>query len=153
GAAASPRWTVPVRRPASCGSTATRTSGWPRRAGVRASGRRAGGWPSGSRSGYSEARAGRGTALPRRGRPVLPGGEAMADTVTARIAAYRAAHLNQAGESPEKCEIVQGLETHLSKPKALRFLLDLIGDPDEYDLARVEALKILQLWQPATEQV
>src|SRR3954471_12703077 len=77
----------------------------------------------------------------------------MADTVRARMAAYRAAKLNQNGESHEKCEIVRALEDHLVRPKVLAFFLDLIADPDEYDLARLEALKVLQLWEPPSDRV
>jgi hypothetical protein len=77
----------------------------------------------------------------------------MAAAVAAQIAAYKAAKLDREGESPEKCEIVQGLEEQLSQPEALSFYLDLIADPDEYDMARLEALKILQLWEPPSDRV
>jgi hypothetical protein len=77
----------------------------------------------------------------------------MADAVVAQLAAYRAAKLDQNGQSHEKCEIVRDLEDHLGQPKVLAFYLDLIADPDEYDMARLEALKILQLWDPPNDRV
>ena len=77
----------------------------------------------------------------------------MANSINAMIAAYRAGELDPQGESHVKCAVVGGLEEHLEEPKALAFLLDLIGDPDEYDLARVDALKILQVYEPGSERV
>ena len=77
----------------------------------------------------------------------------MADAVAAHIAAYHAATLNPNGESSEKCEVVRELEDHLGRPKVLAFFQDLIADPDEYDMARLEALKILQLWEPPSDRV
>jgi hypothetical protein len=35
----------------------------------------------------------------------------------------------------------------------LSFFLDLVNDPNEYDLARIEALKILQIWKSPRIQV
>jgi hypothetical protein len=77
----------------------------------------------------------------------------MADGVAAQLAAYRAAKLDKNGESHEKCEIVRDLEDHLGRPKVLAFYLNLIAAPDEYDMARLEALKILQLWEPPNDRV
>lgn len=77
----------------------------------------------------------------------------MAGEAAGKIAAYQAAKLDRNGESHEKCEIVQGLEDHLNRPKVLTFYLDLIADPNEYDMARLGALKILQLWVPPSDRV
>lgn len=77
----------------------------------------------------------------------------MADAVAALIVAYRAAKLDRSAESHEKCEIVRELEGHLGQAKVLAFYLDLIADPDEYDMARLEVLKVFQLWEPPSDRV
>jgi hypothetical protein len=75
----------------------------------------------------------------------------MASVIADRIASFRAATFSEAGESHSKCDIVRGLEEHLAAPEALAFILDLIGDQREYDMARLEALKILQLCEPSSD--
>jgi HEAT repeat protein len=48
------------------------------------------------------------------------------------------------GESPEKIEIVRQLED-IDEPEATHFLSAIAADAAEYDLARIEAIKILEL--------
>lgn len=47
-------------------------------------------------------------------------------------------------ESAEKIEILRELED-LAEAEVTRFLVSIAGDPNEYDLARIEAMKILEL--------
>ena len=72
-----------------------------------------------------------------------------ADTISAQIAAFSAARHDADGESPEKCSVIQSLEDNSSDPRVVSFLLDVISDPNGYDLARIEALKIFQLLVPS----
>jgi hypothetical protein len=39
-------------------------------------------------------------------------------------------------------------EDHLGDPRVAPFLIALAADPDAYDLARIEAMKVLRLWPP-----
>jgi HEAT repeat protein len=39
-------------------------------------------------------------------------------------------------------------EDHLGDPRVVPFLVALAADPDAYDLARIEAMKVLCLWPP-----
>lgn len=48
-----------------------------------------------------------------------------------------------------KFETVRELEDHLADPRAVAFLTEVVADPGEYDLARIEGMKILALWPPA----
>jgi hypothetical protein len=48
-----------------------------------------------------------------------------------------------------KVEIVLELEDRLDDPRALDLFAAVIADPAEYDLARIECIKILQLEPPA----
>jgi len=48
-----------------------------------------------------------------------------------------------------KVEIVLELEDHLTDPRALDLFATVIADPAEYDLARIECVKILHLRPPA----
>jgi len=48
-----------------------------------------------------------------------------------------------------KVEIVLELEDHLTDPRALDLFATVIADPAEYDLARIECVKILRLRPPA----
>ena len=45
--------------------------------------------------------------------------------------------------------VVEKLEEHLGDERALAFVLDLVTDPEANDLARIDALKLLQLWTPS----
>jgi hypothetical protein len=47
-----------------------------------------------------------------------------------------------------KVEIILGLEDHVSDTRVLELFASVIADPAEYDLARIECLKILRLWPP-----
>jgi hypothetical protein len=69
------------------------------------------------------------------------------DAVDGLIAEYRAAVLDEHGECHRKSEIIAALEGHLADERTLAFFLEVIGDLNEYDLARIDALKILELWQ------
>jgi hypothetical protein len=60
------------------------------------------------------------------------------------IAEYKAAKLNAKGESDEKIEIILDLEDNADE-KVIPFFLSVILDEEEYDLARIEVLKILKL--------
>lgn len=75
------------------------------------------------------------------------------DIVQDRIAAYRRIKPDPRGECYGKCRIVEELEDHLDDDRVLTFFLDIIDDGTEHDLARVEALKILQLWDPPSDTV
>ena len=48
-----------------------------------------------------------------------------------------------------KVEVVLELEDHLTDPRALDLFATVIADPAEYDLARIECIKILRLEPPA----
>jgi HEAT repeat protein len=50
----------------------------------------------------------------------------------------------QGEESAEKIEILHELE-QLDEPEVTRFLASIVGDANEYDLARIEALKNLEM--------
>jgi hypothetical protein len=69
------------------------------------------------------------------------------DSLADRLAAFRAVPRDERGEASEKCKIVEQMEGHLAAPEVLGFFLELIGDTSEYDLARIDALKILGLWE------
>jgi hypothetical protein len=64
--------------------------------------------------------------------------------VAAAIRRYQAAQLGPSGESSDKVEAVLDLEPHLAHPAAEAFLVSLLRDHDEYDLARVEVCKALR---------
>jgi hypothetical protein len=53
-------------------------------------------------------------------------------------------------EGSGKVEVVVELEDHLHDPRVLPFFVSVIADPAEYDLARIECIKILRLWPPDT---
>jgi hypothetical protein len=74
------------------------------------------------------------------------------DSPADRLATFRAVPLDESGEAHEKCQILQELEGHLDDPEVLDFFLNLIGDSSEYDLARIDALKILELWEAPDAQ-
>ncbi|MEV6845478.1 HEAT repeat domain-containing protein [Actinoplanes sp. NPDC051411] len=47
-----------------------------------------------------------------------------------------------------KVEVVEALEEHVADPEVIAFLTAVTADPGEYDLARIECMKILRLWPP-----
>ncbi|MBT8225836.1 MAG: hypothetical protein KJO75_10105, partial [Dactylosporangium sp.] len=53
-------------------------------------------------------------------------------------------------EGGAKVDVVVELEDHLDDPRVLAFFLSVVADPGEYDLARIECIKILRLWPPST---
>lgn len=60
------------------------------------------------------------------------------------IARFEAAQELAPGEWPAKVEVVHELERLLPAPEALSFLLAVLRDPAEYDLARVEICKAIR---------
>ncbi len=60
------------------------------------------------------------------------------------IARFQAASEATPGEWPAKIEAVSELERLLPAPEALSFLLAVLRDPAEYDLARVEICKAIR---------
>jgi HEAT repeat protein len=65
------------------------------------------------------------------------------DRVDELISDFRNA-LETGRESAGKIDALSAL-ARLDDPRVTRFLIDVAGDPDEYDLARIEALKVLEL--------
>jgi hypothetical protein len=72
-------------------------------------------------------------------------GEPRVDAVEKLIAAYHTAPFDTRGEAWGKVAALEALEDHLTDPRVLPFFLQLIGNPDEYDMARVHLLKLLEL--------
>lgn len=75
----------------------------------------------------------------------------MADdpAVEAAVRRYQAARLGPSGESTEKVNAVHDLEGLLPHPAAEAFLVSLLRDPNEYDLARVEVCKAIRAASPS----
>lgn len=76
----------------------------------------------------------------------------MEDTIAVQIAAFREARHDLTGGAGKKLRIVECLEDQLSVSCVLDLFFDLIADPDEDNMVRLEALKSLQLWEPPSEQ-
>lgn len=66
------------------------------------------------------------------------------DVADQLIAKYKAAKLNEKGESDEKIDVIIELED-LKSEKVIPFFLNVLLNEEEYDLARIEILKILKL--------
>jgi hypothetical protein len=64
------------------------------------------------------------------------------------VDAYRSIPSSADGEGDGKLEIVTELEDHVGDLRVIEFYLSVIADPAEYDLARIECIKILALWPP-----
>ncbi|WP_433359822.1 HEAT repeat domain-containing protein [Actinoplanes sp. CA-142083] len=47
-----------------------------------------------------------------------------------------------------KVEALEALDEHVADPQVIAFLTAVTADSDEYDLARIECMKILRLWPP-----
>ncbi|MFF5289133.1 HEAT repeat domain-containing protein [Paractinoplanes globisporus] len=47
-----------------------------------------------------------------------------------------------------KVEAIVALDEHAADPQVIAFLTVVTADPGEYDLARIECMKILRLWPP-----
>ena len=65
----------------------------------------------------------------------------MAETFNELHAAYHDADMD------ERAELVAGFEDLLPNPEVIEFLVGVVANMDEYDLARIEALKVLQLFR------
>jgi hypothetical protein len=48
--------------------------------------------------------------------------------------------------------VIESLEEHAADPRALDFLLHVAADRQEFDLARIEALKVLELREPGSDE-
>lgn len=57
------------------------------------------------------------------------------------ITAYRAVPFDSKGEACGKVRVLERLEDHLGDPDVLAFLLSILGDTGEYDMARCHLLK------------
>ncbi|MEW6127921.1 MAG: hypothetical protein AB1757_12855 [Acidobacteriota bacterium] len=66
------------------------------------------------------------------------------DEVGRLISEFKAAKLDANGECDEKIDLILELE-ELEDPRIMPFFLEVIGNENEYDLARIEVLKILKL--------
>src|SRR4029077_20031031 len=60
---------------------------------------------------------------------------------------------DERGECHGKSTIIEELEDHLSDERVISFFLKVIADMEEFDLARLAALKILQLWEPPSDRI
>ena len=75
-----------------------------------------------------------------------------ADDIDAAIQAFSASCAGPTGEDQTKIDVVLALEASLSDPRAMTFLVHVASDPAAYDLARIEALKVLGLSAPSAQQ-
>jgi hypothetical protein len=82
--------------------------------------------------------------------------------MNALVAEYRALppssnHLPDTGPNDRKWKILFELDQQANDPEVSRLLLDVLRDPREFDLARVEAIKIVGLYverdNPLAEQM
>lgn len=67
------------------------------------------------------------------------------DEVERHIAAYRAAPFDANGEAWGKTAALEALEEFLPDDRLLEFVLGIIADPAEYDMARLHLLKLLEV--------
>lgn len=58
-----------------------------------------------------------------------------------------------APDDDAKVEAVAALDEHVADPRVIGFLTAVAADPGEYDLARIECMKILRLWPPPVPDV
>jgi len=70
-------------------------------------------------------------------------GWAGSEPLATSIGRYQSTQPNASGECPEKIEIIQLLESRLGEPGVFAFLLGVLSDSKEYDLARVEVCQIM----------
>jgi hypothetical protein len=66
---------------------------------------------------------------------------------------FRHAKASPSGECPEKLEAVREAAGYLPAPEALEFVTSTLGNPSEYDLARVELCKALRVYEPASAAI
>ena len=74
------------------------------------------------------------------------------DAVQERIEAFSRLKPGDDGECHGKSTIVEELEDRLDDERVLAFFLRVIADACEFDLARLAALKIFQLWKAPTDE-
>jgi hypothetical protein len=74
------------------------------------------------------------------------------DAVQERIEAFGRLEPDDDGECHGKSSIVEELEDRLDDERVLSFFLKVIADPSEFDLARLAALKIFQLWKAPNKE-
>jgi hypothetical protein len=75
-------------------------------------------------------------------------GNALMNQIEELIAAFDRVTVDTKGEEFQKTAIVTSLKEYLSHERVLAFFERVIADITEYDLARVECLKILELLDP-----
>jgi hypothetical protein len=82
--------------------------------------------------------------------------------MNALVAEYRSLppssdHLPDTGPNDRKCKILFELDEQANNPDVSQLLLDVLRDPREFDLARVEAIKIVGIYisddNPLAEQL
>ena len=66
--------------------------------------------------------------------------------IDAAIRRYRASGIGPSGESAEKVVAIHQLQSLLAHPTTEAFLVSVLRDREEYDLARVEICKALRAW-------
>lgn len=74
------------------------------------------------------------------------------DAIQEQIDAFGRIERDVNGECHGKSTIVEELEGRLDDERVLSFYLKVIEDPTEFDLARLAALKIFQLWKAPNKQ-
>jgi hypothetical protein len=74
------------------------------------------------------------------------------DAVQERIEAFGRLEPDDHGECHGKSTIVEELEDRVDDERVLSFYLQAIADSSEFDLARLAALKIFQLWQAPNDE-
>lgn len=60
------------------------------------------------------------------------------------IAKYHSVPFDAKGEAWGKTTILESLEDHIDEPDVLNFVLSILANPDEYDMSRVELLKMFE---------
>jgi hypothetical protein len=74
------------------------------------------------------------------------------DAIQERIEAFGRLEPDDEGECHGKSSIVEELADRLNDERVLSFYLKIIADSSEFDLARLAALKILQLWKAPNKE-
>ena len=82
--------------------------------------------------------------------------------MNALVAEYRSLpphsdHLPVTGPNERKCRIIRALDEQANDPEVSALLLEILRDPREFDLARVEAIQVAGLYvddtNPLREQL
>jgi HEAT repeat protein len=71
------------------------------------------------------------------------------DVVAGLVESFRSAVGTDDGDGWAKVELIVELEDHVGDTRVLELFTSVIADPVEYDLARVECLKIVRLSPPS----